>query len=324
MRACEQTEGVFFRSYLFYTSGVYTKCKGVYNKCCICAALCAANRTEKEQRRRMEQKRTAPRAQKTQPLTYREWKRRKQLRLARNWGLFLAGCALVVFLLTKGILWLLPRAYALIAPPTAFEAREYEGGAETDLSDKRLMLVNANLPLTEEPTPELAMADDATGVSLEAEAAAAYREMAEAAKQDEIELVLTAGYQDAAARQSAYEAAVQSYRESGCSEEEAAARAATVQPAPEASEYATGYGADILAADSMKKDTGFADTRAYEWLEAYAAEHGFILRWPQERQAATGMVFEPWHWRYVGRDNALAIRASGLSLEEYLALEQTK
>ena len=47
----------------------------------------------------MEQKRTAPRAQKTQPLTYREWKRRKQLRLARNWGLFLAGCALVVFLL---------------------------------------------------------------------------------------------------------------------------------------------------------------------------------------------------------------------------------
>ena len=44
------------------------------------------------------------------------------------------------------------------------------------------MLVNANLPLTEEPTPELAVADDATGVSLEAEAAAAYREMAEAAK----------------------------------------------------------------------------------------------------------------------------------------------
>ena len=137
-------------------------------------------------------------------------------------------------------------------------------------------------------------------------------------------LVLTAVYLDAAARQCAYEAAVQSYRESGCSEEEATAKAATVQPAPEASEYATGYGADILAADSMEKDTGFADTRAYEWLEAYAAEYGFILRWPQERQAATGMVFEPWHWRYVGRDNALAIRASGLSLEEYLALEQTK
>ena len=255
-------------------------------------------------------------------MTREQYMRRKRLRLARNWALLILICAAIVALMTRGILWLLPRAYALIAPPTAFEAREYEGGAETDLSDKRLMLVNANLPLTEEPTPELAVADDATGVSLEAEAAAAYREMAEAAKQDEIELVLTAGYQDAAARQSAYEAAVQSYRESGCSEEEAAARAATVQPAPETSEYATGYGADILAADSMEKDTGFADTRAYEWLEAYAAEHGFILRWPQERQAATGMVFEPWHWRYVGTENALAIRASGLSLEEFLALQK--
>ena len=66
----------------------------------------------------MEQKRTAPRAQKTQPLTYREWKRRKQLRLARNWGLFLAGCALVVFLLTKGILWLLPHLHGADGPQT--------------------------------------------------------------------------------------------------------------------------------------------------------------------------------------------------------------
>ena len=234
----------------------------------------------------MEQNRPVPR----RALSPKERRRRHRIRLVRNWTVFLLSCGAVMAVMTGGILWLLPRAYALIAPPT----------------------------------PELAVADDATSVSLEAEAAAAYREMAEAAKQDEIELVLTAGYQDAAARQSAYEAAVQSYRESGCSEEEATAKAATVQPAPEASEYATGYGADILAADSMEKDTGFADTRAYEWLEAYAAEYGFILRWPQERQAATGMVFEPWHWRYVGRDNALAIRASGLSLEEYLALEQTK
>ena len=206
----------------------------------------------------MEQNRPAPR----RALSPKERRRRHRIRLVRNWTVFLLSCGAVMAVMTGGILWLLPRAYALIAPPTAFEAREYEGGAETDLSDKRLMLVNANLPLTEEPTPELAVADDATGASLQAEAAAAYREMAEAARQDEIELVLTAGYQDAAARQSAYEAAVQSYRESGCSEEEAAARAATVQPAPEASEYATGYGADILAADSMEKDTGFADSTA--------------------------------------------------------------
>ena len=102
------------------------------------------------------------------------------------------------------------------------------------------------------------------------------------------------------------------------------AYAASVCPPANASEQATGYAADILSPDCTEKTTHFADTRAYEWLTAYAAEYGFVLRWPEERQAATGMVYEPWHWRYVGVENALAIRASGLSLEEFLALERTK
>ena len=116
----------------------------------------------------MEQNRPAPR----RALSPKERRRRHRIRLVRNWTVFLLSCGAVMAVMTGDILWLLPRAYALIAPPTAFEAREYEGGAETDLSDKRLVLVNANLPLTEEPTPELAVADEATGVSLEAEAAA--------------------------------------------------------------------------------------------------------------------------------------------------------
>lgn len=50
-------------------------------------------------------------------LTYQQWKRRKMLRLARNWVLFLAGCAAVVALLTGGILWLLPKVHGLLAGP---------------------------------------------------------------------------------------------------------------------------------------------------------------------------------------------------------------
>ena len=236
----------------------------------------------------MEQKRTAPRAQKTQPLTYREWKRRKQLRLARNWGLFLAGCALVVFLLTKGILWLLPHLHGADGPQT-FAASAYDStGYLFDADDARLVLVNANLPFDEEPSPALDAADEA-GTQLEAEAAQQYRSMAEAAQ----------------ARHK--------------SEEEASARAAAILPEADANEHGTGYAADILSTDYTAQDTGFAGTRAYQWLTAYAAEYGFILRYPEDRQAITGVVFEPWHWRYVGVENALAIRASGLSLEEFLA-----
>lgn len=190
-------------------------------------------------------------------------------------------------LMTTGILWLLPRAHALIAGPEVFEAGQYDGSAYTlDLADARLTLVNANLPLADTTAPSLAVADDATGVQLDAEAAQNYRTMAAAARQQGVTLTLEEGYQDTA------------------------------------DEYATGYGADILSADSTEKTTTFAKSRAYQWLTAYAAEYGFVERWPEDRQAATGMAYAPWHWRYVGKENALALRASGLSLEEFLALGQ--
>lgn len=228
----------------------------------------------------MEQKRTAPRAQKTQPLTYREWKRRKQLRLARNWGLFLAGCALVVFLLTKGILWLLPHLHGADGPQT-FAASAYDStGYLFDADDARLVLVNANLPFDEEPSPALDAADEA-GTQLEAEAAQQYRSMAEAAQADGITLTLVTGYQDADTRTAAYEAQKQTYLARHKSEEEASARAAAILPEADANEHGTGYAADILSTDYTAQDTGFADTRAYQWLTAYAAEYGFILRYPE-------------------------------------------
>ena len=60
-------------------------------------------------------------------LTYQQWKRRKMLRLARNWVLFLAGCAAVVARLTGGILWLLPKVHGLLAGPKVFAASVYDG-----------------------------------------------------------------------------------------------------------------------------------------------------------------------------------------------------
>ena len=268
----------------------------------------------------MEQRNTSRRP--APSLSRRQRKRRHRLRLLRNWVLFLGACGGAMALMTTGILWLLPKAHALIAGPETFEARQYDGSAYTlHLTDARLTLVNANLPLEEEPVPDLAVADDATGVQLEAEATAAYREMAAAAQEKGIALTLVTGYQDKAARAEAFAAAQQEAQENGLSEE-AAARAAQTCPAAEASEYATGYGADILAADSAERTAAFAESRAYEWLTAYAAEYGFIERWPEDRQAATGMAYAPWHWRYVGKENALALRASGLALEEFLALGQ--
>ena len=190
----------------------------------------------------MNQNKQAPRRR----MTRREWRIRRCLRLARNWAVFLAACGAAVALMTSGILWLLPKAHALIAGPEAFVARNYDGTEyQLNLADVRLVLVNGNLPLDAEPAPALAVADDATGQQLEAEAAEQYRAMAAAAAADGITLELVTGYQDVSAREAAFDARKQVYLEKGLSEEDAAAYAACVCPPANASEQATGYAVDI-------------------------------------------------------------------------------
>ena len=89
----------------------------------------------------MNQNKQAPRRR----MTRREWRIRRCLRLARNWAVFLAACGAAVALMTSGILWLLPKAHALIAGPEDFVARNYDGTEyQLNLADARLVLVNGS------------------------------------------------------------------------------------------------------------------------------------------------------------------------------------
>ena len=68
---------------------------------------------------------------------------------------------------------------------------------------------------------------------------------------------------------------------------------------------------------------GLSHDEAYTAASEHCAEYGFILRYPKGKQDITGIIWEPWHYRYVGRDLAQEITESGLCLEEYLALSYT-
>jgi len=87
---------------------------------------------------------------------------------------------------------------------------------------------------------------------------------------------------------------------------------------PGASEHQTGLAADILE-EGRGMDASFADTALGKWLVAHAPEYGFILRYPRGKENVTRVVFEPWHFRYVGREAALEMARTGEVLEEYLA-----
>lgn len=88
---------------------------------------------------------------------------------------------------------------------------------------------------------------------------------------------------------------------------------------PGTSEHATGLCVDIIAADYAELNDQQGDTPEQKWLMEHCWEYGFILRYPPEKADVTGIIYEPWHYRYVGEKAAKEITEKNITLEEYLA-----
>ena len=104
----------------------------------------------------------------------------------------------------------------------------------------------------------------------------------------------------------------------GLSYEEAYRQAGTVVAYPGTSEHNLGLAADIVAKDYQLLDDKQAETPEAKWLEENCWRYGFILRYPTDKTGETGIIFEPWHYRYVGKEAAREIMEQGICLEEYL------
>lgn len=99
--------------------------------------------------------------------------------------------------------------------------------------------------------------------------------------------------------------------------EQGAAQADLHSARPGHSEHQTGLAMDVTSADgTCAVQDCFGTTPAAAWLAAYAAEHGFIVRYPEGKEAVTGYAYEPWHLRFVGVDPARQLVSQGLVLEE--------
>lgn len=107
-------------------------------------------------------------------------------------------------------------------------------------------------------------------------------------------------------------------KEKGISYEKAYTEAGETVAYPGTSEHQLGLAVDIVAADYQILDDRQAETAEAEWLKAHCQEYGFILRYPLDKTEETGIIFEPWHYRYVGKEAAKAIMEQGICLEEYL------
>lgn len=94
--------------------------------------------------------------------------------------------------------------------------------------------------------------------------------------------------------------------------------ARTFSAKPGQSEHQTGLAMDITSESvDYRLSSDFGDTEEGQWVGENAHHHGFIIRYPREKEEVTGYIYEPWHLRYIGEDLATEIYESGLTMEEY-------
>lgn len=179
-----------------------------------------------------------------------------------------------------------------------------------------LMLVNQSHPMEDGYVPELANIDDAHQV--DARVLEPLQNMLKAASDEGYSLYVCSAYRSVDRQKELFNESMLDYVNQGMTYYEAAIETAKSIAWPGESEHATGLAMDIVSSDYAGLDEKQGETDDQKWLMEHCYEYGFILRYPKDKSEDTGIIYEPWHYRYVGVETALAIRDQGVTLEEYL------
>ena len=154
---------------------------------------------------------------------------------------------------------------------------------------------------------------------LEAVAAKHCRDMIAAAKEDGIDLKVLSAYRTIDYQKNLFDRNVkQRMNDYGMSYDEAYYDVSINIAPPGGSEHNAGLAVDIIDYNHWDTYEEFENTEEFSWLIEHCAEYGFVLRYPKGKEDITGYIYEPWHYRYVGLENAQAVMDSGKCLEELL------
>ena len=180
-----------------------------------------------------------------------------------------------------------------------------------------LALVNFETPI--DPGLEVPLSTlEGTTQQFDSRAISALEDMLSAMEAEGLSPAVCSGYRTRETQEGLYARQVDFWLGMGYGQEEAEAEACLMVARPDTSEHQLGLAADIVAAGYQVLDESQENTPEQQWLLAHCQEYGFILRYPTGKTELTGVSYEPWHYRYVGKEAAKAIMAQGLCLEEYL------
>lgn len=182
-------------------------------------------------------------------------------------------------------------------------------------TDWKLLLVNKQHPIPEDYSFNLGIIKGS--MQCDERIIADLLSMMQAAKNDGINLEVCSPYRTDGRQEWLFDKKIKLYMSQGYSYMEAYKSASQIVTIPGSSEHQIGLALDIYSDTYKRLDEAFEDTEAGKWLAAHSYEYGFVLRYPEGKEYITGIEYEPWHFRYVGRDAAAVMHRDGLCLEEF-------
>jgi len=183
-------------------------------------------------------------------------------------------------------------------------------------SDWRLVLVNPWNPLPEDY--EITLAELRNDQAVDERCFDSLQAMMEDCRAAGLNPLICSSFRSMETQERLYWAKVDEFLEQGYSQRKAEEEAGKIVAVPGTSEHQLGLAVDIVDARHQILDESQERTKVQRWLIEHCWEYGFILRYPNEKSEITGIIYEPWHYRYVGRETAKEITEQGVCLEEYL------
>lgn len=187
---------------------------------------------------------------------------------------------------------------------------------EIDASAWNLILVNSSHLVPDGYSVELTDLTD--GEAVDSRIYDDLKAMLDAAEGEGLSPVICSSYRSLEKQTTLFEEQVSMNMSNGASREEAEKQAAVWVAPPGTSEHQLGLALDIVSSSYQGLDEAQEETAEQKWLMKHCAEYGFILRYPTDKSDITGIGYEPWHYRYVGKKAAKEIMKQGICLEEYL------
>ena len=255
---------------------------------------------------------------------------RRQAKKQTNWFLVISGVLTAILLVTAGLYSVFGVSRTVQQTngssvtknskqiTYSTQSKDTKGLPDVSPKDWKLLLVNRDNK-SKELNPELA---NVYGVSVDARIAKNVEEFLAAAQEINPSYHLISGYRSVAYQTELYNSYVQQEMadDPTLTESQAEKKVQTYSQPPGASEHQTGLAIDMSTVDSLDE----ADPATVAKVKKIAPKYGFVLRFPDGKTSSTGVGYEDWHFRYVGKESADYMTEHNLTLEEYLALLKEK